>query len=1669
MPAKRKLLEDLRSLIRLTRHSQDGLPRIRIRSLDVIPLSLALHRHSTLQSITHHIDPEASIDHWLTLQPGSNFSTHVLKALCAFYSASSSSIVPRLPSLMTWNPSSLKTIHTQTSPKLSHILKLSRSHICFLQETQWTSLQYNHLHLQAPFCTVLQTPCIDQYSSGVATFLPRPLSAISHSIIEAGFILSVVTTISGVNCELINVYLHPDKVVLLGQKLLDHLLTPHSRQFPIRFVGGDFNHLQSKSPSLFTSLLQELNCPDPPPIPSFRRPDGYSSSLDFFLLQLPPQTHRLYKSRAFTYWPSYQPSGHGIHIRKFFTVPPITRSEDDLPAQAIPSSVFYQPPSQVIRSSSPLSPPSLQPLIRSLLSLNSPSLLPVKTTVWAWWRNKNIPTSNRPDDHHHHTLLKLLTAPKSTLIPVPTASWQWLLSHFPDFTPPTLSYIHDTHVLLPIYLLSSLITKYDILTSHRPTNHSSTQFSSPPTRTWHKCRFAAPKISQHHGAIRSSSGEICTSTKALDQALRATRSFWSHPPSPYHSDWDALLGDYSRSTTRLPPCLAPSYSDFYHSTITSPDPAPGADGLPYSAWRVCPAVSAHSLCQHFQDIISSLAPPPLQSLVFIPKADSGDYADNYRPLGLPNTCDRIVDRAAYAKFCTVLIGYLHPAQALLNLFREPQFNYLEIQNLLDNITQQSCVLLSDLAKAFERVNPHWIMHVLFIRGAPYWVLSYCRHILFGRRVLHKIRSSFRPPLALHNGVDMGRAFSVLLFCVAMDPWYHHVHKIPQVLANRGYMDDNATGGKGLCWLTRAEQLIESFSSAGFVVLKHTCYSMEILDASPHGTPFLAECTPITTGASSLFSILPSPLPTAYIKLCCGSRSITLHSSLLNTEQGISCPDYPYLLSYLHTAPCSCKCKTFLIPNYVLSHHDLTLLDRTPFGAKIVSSQATMLGFFLHSPLKQVTPIYDKHAHPIPSYGKFHVTDIEQAQMRKSLSTMEHRAKTVSSLSLSFRERTIFLSFYVLSIPLYLHSTLLPTSSLLRHYTRLIRKVLCPRPWVQAEHLPGIVRYLKLGLLHCPYISLLSALLGYCLRCYGEDIATWLCFISPTLPDMPRQVQQGLAQVRDALVEANAYNVSSFIESFQKHIYNDLPPHKLSSKLTGAFKTHLLQRLSFDTRTFLRLRISQVPWLFTSSSPILDILHNTPLKAIPCHTRLAIFRWIIDSEPDLHFRLRPHLSRSAPCICGCGHLSSIYPFGITAGAIHASHLRFDLLYTLSFSLLPDDSFPQPVTHHHPPLPGPALAPQWTRRTQEITQSLTFLPPALLHWCTLPCVLCGTCDNSVQHWLLFCPVPALAGSLLLRGPWETRYWFLSPDASLNRRAIIGSLWLATRQFVHERSGLPPPSLAPPPSHGTPLAQLPHLLALRAVSLTPTFFRPNHLPSQLITPQPTSCSFMSFYFPTLTLEREGLPHFYGPAPALRTACLANAVVGVFPIRSPVIKQLFQFQRTFPQPPNCTIEFKPCSCGHIHGYLTSLLPLSKDAPLHVGDPPTHFSDFILQFDGGAFRDLKLGGAGVILWKHVRGALEPLDSLCIPLFPCADAAHAEASGAAHAVLLAAKHFSHHQPSQILIKGDNRTVIDFMTHKGKFRRSDLQQLLEEAQHVLAFSLPPVLWSYTPREFNRCAD
>ena len=261
LPARQQILTGLRHIIRQAKQLDLTLPRIRIRSLDIIPLSLSLPRTSSLKNITNIVDSSASASSWLSLGPDNRLASALLPHILAFYDPTNRKPPPSLPPMITWNPTSLATIHTTPSPKLSHILKLARRHICHIQETQWSSVQYRHLQLQTPNCYIFHTPAVEGFSSGVATFLPRNYFANTNVTIVPGFILSVTVTIQQLQVEYINVYLHPSKVRLLGQALLTHLQTTTSRSHALRIIGGDFNHIQKSSTSLFQDILHELDSP----------------------------------------------------------------------------------------------------------------------------------------------------------------------------------------------------------------------------------------------------------------------------------------------------------------------------------------------------------------------------------------------------------------------------------------------------------------------------------------------------------------------------------------------------------------------------------------------------------------------------------------------------------------------------------------------------------------------------------------------------------------------------------------------------------------------------------------------------------------------------------------------------------------------------------------------------------------------------------------------------------------------------------------------------------------------------------------------------------------------------------------------------------------------------------------------------------------------------------------------------------------------------------------------------------------------------------------------------------------------------------------------------------------------------------------------------------------
>ena len=145
-----------------------------------------------------------------------------------------------------------------------------------------------------------------------------------------------------------------------------------------------------------------------------------------------------------------------------------------------------------------------------------------------------------------------------------------------------------------------------------------------------------------------------------------------------------------------------------------------------------------------------------------------------------------------------------------------------IQKILDS-DNPACTLLADLSKAFERVNPHWILELLRIKRAPKWLIAYTKFILFHRGVTHKVQGRLLPSRTIMQGVDMGRSFSVYLFCLGMDPLF--TYKIPGVLSVQGYIDDTTIIGdaQDLDWLLRTAECYSSLRTAGFIVDSHGCF------------------------------------------------------------------------------------------------------------------------------------------------------------------------------------------------------------------------------------------------------------------------------------------------------------------------------------------------------------------------------------------------------------------------------------------------------------------------------------------------------------------------------------------------------------------------------------------------------------------------------------------------------------------------------------------------------------------------------------------------------------------------------------------------------------------------------------------------------------------------------
>ena len=153
--------------------------------------------------------------------------------------------------------------------------------------------------------------------------------------------------------------------------------------------------------------------------------------------------------------------------------------------------------------------------------------------------------------------------------------------------------------------------------------------------------------------------------------MLATRAFWFQPPVRYDPAWAKTLKTYRQHTEPWPSIPEPSTAYYIEHLLLTKDSAPGPHRLPYAFWRMFPQQTAAILHDDFDRMLSRMLPAPTQVGVWIPKAKQGPTADFFRPLGMPDTLDRLQDGMTAAilfrttRHCFHLMPFVnHSAQYL---------------------------------------------------------------------------------------------------------------------------------------------------------------------------------------------------------------------------------------------------------------------------------------------------------------------------------------------------------------------------------------------------------------------------------------------------------------------------------------------------------------------------------------------------------------------------------------------------------------------------------------------------------------------------------------------------------------------------------------------------------------------------------------------------------------------------------------------------------------------------------------------------------------------------------------------------------------------------------------------------------------------------------------------
>ena len=206
---------------------------------------------------------------------------------------------------------------------------------------------------------------------------------------------------------------------------------------------------------------------------------------------------------------------------------------------------------------------------------------------------------------------------------------------------------------------------------------------------------------------------------------------------------------------------------------------PGSDGLPYEFYMAFWEVLAAPLLSVFEEAFaghqSHTLPASMRTglIVLLYKgAGNRDEVANYRPITLLNADYKIIAKALACRFGGQLGAVIDPTQTAFLPSRWIGDNvlcHMEEIDFLQASQDPGCILLLDFAKAYDRLDRHWLLQCMQALGFGPQAIR-CAQLMQADTQGCVLFNGWRSPMfPVRSGIPQGSPLSPLLYVIAAQP------------------------------------------------------------------------------------------------------------------------------------------------------------------------------------------------------------------------------------------------------------------------------------------------------------------------------------------------------------------------------------------------------------------------------------------------------------------------------------------------------------------------------------------------------------------------------------------------------------------------------------------------------------------------------------------------------------------------------------------------------------------------------------------------------------------------------------------------------------------------------------------------------------------------------------